>query len=149
MSLVRVARFTDLNEARVVEAALQSAGIPVFVQNAQFGQTDYAAQFALGGFAVMTPEEYAQDAAAFIRAHRTAQPVHEAAQDEPHEPVPDEEIMAHADDEEDEDEAWAQARQRRKRNGTRWFVTVCVGVPLFGSIIAAIISIVQKMIHGG
>jgi hypothetical protein len=149
MSLVRVARFTDLVEAQVVESALQAAGIPVYLQNAQFGQTDHAAQYALGGFAVMVPEENAQAAAAFIREHRTAQAAPDAAEDDDDdlEPVPEDEVMAAPHHEEDED--WAEGRRRRRRGAFRWFIVIAVLGPGVVSIVLAAIRYLAKVVHGG
>ncbi|HWA62608.1 MAG TPA: DUF2007 domain-containing protein [Caulobacteraceae bacterium] len=74
MALVEVARFADLTEAHVAAAGLRSAGMPVLVQNADWGQNAFPMQIAMGGFRVWTAEEDAGDARDFIRACRRSDP---------------------------------------------------------------------------
>jgi hypothetical protein len=70
MALVEVARFLDLTEAQSAAAALRASGIPVFMQNENWGQTEAYLQLAMGGFRLWTPEEEAASAKAFIAACR-------------------------------------------------------------------------------
>ena len=70
MALVEVARFLELTEAQSAAAALRASGIPVFMQNENWGQTEAYLQFAMGGFRLWTPEEEAEAAKAFIAACR-------------------------------------------------------------------------------
>ena len=71
MALVEVARFLDATEAQVAASALRASGIPVFVQNEQWGQVETYMQLAVGGFALWTPEDMAQDASDFIAECRS------------------------------------------------------------------------------
>jgi hypothetical protein len=64
--LVEVARFLDLTEAQSAAAALRASGMPVFLQNENYGQTEAYLQLALGGFILFAPESEAADARAFI-----------------------------------------------------------------------------------
>ena len=66
MALVEVARFLDLTEAQAAAAALRASGMPVFMQNENWGQTEAYLQLAMGGFRLWTPEEEAADARAFL-----------------------------------------------------------------------------------
>lgn len=110
MSLVRVARISDLTEAQVIASALEAADIPTLVQNGGFGQTDFLMQAALGGFGIMVPQERAAEAAAFIRQHRDTNPQMLAA-------------FESADPEDAaEEEDWARGRARRRGMVARWVV---------------------------
>ncbi|MFC3079352.1 hypothetical protein ACFODL_14735 [Phenylobacterium terrae] len=40
MALVQIAQFDDVTEAQVAAGAVRSAGIPVFLQNEQWGQVE-------------------------------------------------------------------------------------------------------------
>ena len=66
MALVEIARFLDLTEEQAAAAALRASGVPVFMQNENWGQTEAYLQLAMGGFRLWTPEEEAQDARAFL-----------------------------------------------------------------------------------
>jgi len=66
MALVEVARFLDFTEAQAAAAALRASGMPVFMQNENWGQTEAYLQLAMGGFRLWTPEEEAEDARAFL-----------------------------------------------------------------------------------
>lgn len=66
MALVEIARFLDLTEAQAAASALRASGVPVFMQNENWGQTEAYLQLAMGGFRLWTPEEEAQDARAFL-----------------------------------------------------------------------------------
>jgi len=70
MALVEIARFLDLSEAQAAAASLRASGIPVFLQNENWGQTEAYLQLAMGGFRLWTPEEEAPDARAFIEQAR-------------------------------------------------------------------------------
>ncbi len=70
MALVEVARFLELTEAQAAAAALRASGIPVFMQNENWGQTEAYLQLAMGGFRLWAPEEEAAAAKAFIGACR-------------------------------------------------------------------------------
>lgn len=70
MALVEVARFIDLTEAQAASAALRASGVPVHLQNENFGQIEPHIQMGLGGFILWAPEEEAADARAFIVASR-------------------------------------------------------------------------------
>ena len=111
MSLVRVARFSDLTEAQVVVSPLKAADIPVMLQNELAGQTNFLWQAAMGGFGVLVPEEYAREAATFIRQHRTENFQVQTPDDL------DDETPALVDD-----EAWGRDAARRKGMAIRWFV---------------------------
>ena len=120
MSMVRVARFADLTEAQVVTSALKAADIPVLLQNELAGQTNFLWQTAMGGFGILVPEEYAREAATFIRQHRT-----ENFQAQDPEDV-DHDTPALADDED-----WGRDAARRKGMVMRWFVVALFfGPPL-------------------
>ena len=120
MSLVRVARFADLTEAQVVVSALKAADIPVLLQNEHAGQTNFLWQAAIGGFGIWVPQEYAREAATFIRQHRT-----ENFQVQTPDDLEDE-TPALADDED-----WGREAARRKGMAIRWFVvTLFFGPPL-------------------
>ncbi|MDB5431164.1 MAG: hypothetical protein JWP35_2280 [Caulobacter sp.] len=111
MSLVRVARISDLTEAQVIASALEAADIPTLVQNGGFGQADFLMQTALGGFGIMVPQERAAEAAAFIRQHRDTNPEILAAFDEASDP---EAAVEDAD--------WGVGRARRRGTVMRWIV---------------------------
>ena len=66
MALVEIARFLDLTEAQAAASALRASGVPVFMQNENWGQTEAYLQLAMGGFRLWTPEEEAADARAFL-----------------------------------------------------------------------------------
>jgi hypothetical protein len=66
MALVEIARFLDITEAQAAASALRASGIPVFMQNENWGQTEAYLQIGMGGFRLWTPEEDADDARAFI-----------------------------------------------------------------------------------
>lgn len=66
MALVEIAKFLDLTEAQAAAAALRASGVPVFMQNENWGQTEPYLQLAMGGFRLWTPEEEAEDARAFL-----------------------------------------------------------------------------------
>lgn len=70
MALVQVARILDITEAQVVTSALRSAGIFVMVQSESLAQSNASLLQAMGGLAVMVPDEEADAARAFIEAHR-------------------------------------------------------------------------------
>jgi hypothetical protein len=70
MALVEIARFVDLTEAQVAASALRASGVPVFMQNEHWGQTEFTMQMAMGGFRLWVPEQEAPDARAFISANR-------------------------------------------------------------------------------
>jgi hypothetical protein len=111
MSMVRVARFADLTEAQVVVSALKAADIPVLLQNELAGQTNFLWQAAMGGFAILVPQEHAAEAVSFIRQHRT---------ENFHAPRPDDvnaDIPALADDED-----WGRGARRRRAMIIRWIV---------------------------
>ncbi|HEY8573711.1 putative signal transducing protein [Phenylobacterium sp.] len=66
MALVEVARFLDLTEAQAAASALRAYGVPVFLQNENWGQTEAYLQLAMGGFRLWVPEEEAEAATALI-----------------------------------------------------------------------------------
>ncbi len=66
MALIEVARFIDASEAQVAAGALRASGIPVFLQNEHWGQTEPYMQLAMGGFCIWAPEADAEAARAFI-----------------------------------------------------------------------------------
>lgn len=82
MALVEIAGFLELTEAQAATSALRASGIPVFLQNENWGQTEAYLQIAMGGFRIWTPEEDAEAAKAFIAACR-AKPSEIAAQGGP------------------------------------------------------------------
>ena len=57
----------SLQEAYVAASALRSAGIAAEVFDAQWGQTHWASQIALGGFRVVVPSDCLIDAADILR----------------------------------------------------------------------------------
>jgi|GEM_PF-5322244 len=57
----------SLQEAYVAASALRSAGIAAIVFDAQWGQTLWASQIALGGFRVVVPNDCLVDAADILR----------------------------------------------------------------------------------
>ena len=57
----------SLQEAYVAASALRSAGIAAVVFDAQWGQTHWASQIALGGFRVVVPSDCLTDAADILR----------------------------------------------------------------------------------
>jgi hypothetical protein len=120
VALIRVARFADLTEAQVVVSALKAADIPVLLQNELAGQTNFLWQAAMGGFAILVPDEHAAEAATFIRQHRV---------ENFHAPSPDDlddETPALADDAE-----WRRDASRRRGTVARWFVVALfLGPPL-------------------
>lgn len=109
VGLSRVARFADATEAQVVASALRGAGIPVLMQDEHAGQMNFLWQAALGGFGILVPDEYAREAAQFIRQHRV-----EAA------PEPDSESLSLANDGD-----WGRGAAKRRNMVVRWFV-VCL-----------------------
>ena len=118
--MVRVARFADLTEAQVVVSALKAADIPVLLQNELAGQNNFLWQMAMGGFGVMVPQDYAGEAATFIRQHRT-----ENFQAQTPDDI-DDRTPALADDED-----WGRDAARRRGRVMRWFVvTLVFGPPL-------------------
>lgn len=125
MALVRIARIADLTEARVIEAALTAHDIPVAVPEAQFGQTDFLMQTALGGFQILVPEEHAAEAAAYIREHRAGGL---ALQPDPAEVL----------DEDDDDGAWEEGRRKRRNMAVRWLVVI----GFFGPVVLAVLFLV-------
>jgi hypothetical protein len=132
---VRVARFADLTEAQVVASALEAADIPVLVENSQIGQTDFALQFALGGFAIMVPEERSSEAAAFIRDHRANNPT--AAEDNE---------AAAPEVEDPGEETWAEGRARRRWPTTRWIVVLVFFGPGLLLLIYLMVTLLLRMI---
>jgi hypothetical protein len=111
--MVRIARFADLVEAQVVASALRAANIHVLLQNEHAGQTNFLWQAAMGGFAILVPEEDAIEAASFIRQHRTENFRTPTSDD------PDEAEPSLADDAE-----WGRDATRRKGMVMRWLVVV-------------------------
>jgi hypothetical protein len=71
MSLVQIARFSELTEALVAASALRATGIYVAVFD-ELGQTDYLLQTALGGFRLMVSDMDAGEARSYIDALREA-----------------------------------------------------------------------------
>jgi hypothetical protein len=118
--MVRVARFADLTEAQVVVSALKAADIPVLLQNELAGQNNFLWQAAMGGFAILVPDEHAAEATTFIRQHRV---------ENFHAPSPDDlddETLPLADDAE-----WLRDASRRRGMVARWFVVALfLGPPL-------------------
>ena len=88
MALVEVARFLDLTEAQAATAALRASGMPVFLQNENWGQTEGYLQLAMGGFILWAPEEEAADARVFVaQSQREFVPARLRAPDEGQEPL--------------------------------------------------------------
>jgi len=113
MEMVRVARFADLTEAQVVMSALRSANIDAVLQNEHAGQANFLWQPAMGGFAILVPQDFAGEAAGFIRQHRSNGSEVEAAADA----SPDASSIA-------EDQAWRRDAGRRKGMIVRWLVVI-------------------------
>ncbi len=57
MGLVSVARYADLQEARIAATRLDSAGIMSLVPEAQMGQTNFLLGQAMGGYRLCVIEE--------------------------------------------------------------------------------------------
>jgi hypothetical protein len=66
MALVEVGRFLDLSEAQAAASALRASGMHVLMQNENWGQIETHMQLAVGGFPLLTAEEDADDARAFL-----------------------------------------------------------------------------------
>jgi len=131
--MVRIARFADLVEAQVVASALRAADIHVLLQNEHAGQTNFLWQAAMGGFAILVPEEDAREALTFIRQHRTENFRTPAPSDV------DETAPSLADDAE-----WSRDAARRKGMAVRWFVVIL----FFGPILLILSSCVVHAFVG-
>ena len=70
MGLRLVAHYFDRNEALIVSAALDAAGIPNFVENHEQNANQPFEQVALGGFRLLVCEEDLSDALAVIEEAR-------------------------------------------------------------------------------
>ncbi len=73
MAYVQIARFVDLTEAQAAAAGLRASRIPVWLQNEHWGQTAFYMLFAIGGFGLWTPEEYAEAARAYVSSCRNVE----------------------------------------------------------------------------
>jgi hypothetical protein len=70
MGLRLVAHYYDRNEALIVSAAVDAAGIPNFLENAEQNSVQPFYQVALGGFRLMVCEQDLHDALAIIEEAR-------------------------------------------------------------------------------
>lgn len=132
MGLIRIARIADLTEARVIEAGLKAQGIHVTVPEAQFGQTDFLMQTALGGFGILVPEDQAQEAAAFIREYRDQRPAPEI--DDP--------------DDEDDGASWEEGRRKRRNTVVRWLVVTAFFGPFVLAVLALFVGRIVQLLGG-
>lgn len=72
MGLVRIARYVDLQEARIAASRLDAAGILAIVPEEQMGSMNFLLGQAMGGYQLCVVEEEAQAALALIAPHRVA-----------------------------------------------------------------------------
>lgn len=71
MGLVSVARYTDLQEARIAASRLGSAGITSLVPEAQMGSTNFFLGQAMGGYRLCVVQEDLQAAREVLTGCRT------------------------------------------------------------------------------
>jgi hypothetical protein len=122
LDMVCIARFGDVTEAQVAASALRSANFSVLLQNEHAGQANFLWQPAMGGFAILVPENEARDAAAFIARRRSP------AADGPSAEDIDSGAPALANDPD-----WGRDAARRKGMVVRWVVvTIFLGPFFFG-----------------
>jgi hypothetical protein len=70
MGLIRIARYADLQEARIAASLLDAAGIMAIVPEEQMGSNYFLLGQALGGYQLCVVEEEAQAALGLIAPHR-------------------------------------------------------------------------------
>lgn len=71
MGLVSVARYSDLQEARIAASRLDSAGIMALVPEEQIGHTNFLLGQALGGYRLCVVDEELQAAREVLTGCRT------------------------------------------------------------------------------
>lgn len=74
MALVSVARYADLQEARIAASRLDSAGIMSLVPEANLGSTNFFLGQAIGGYRLCVIDEDLQAACAVLTDCRTENP---------------------------------------------------------------------------
>lgn len=74
MALVSVARYADLQEARIAATRLDSAGIMAIVPEEQMGHTNFLLGQAMGGYRLCVIDEDLQAAREILTGCRTENP---------------------------------------------------------------------------